>query len=192
MPFNVYLLEKGTKLSLISQVITQPQPSFTLQYDTQLLISKTIQKTSEAKCQDISASQRMKCMLDQVENKIMSTELSCLPFQYKDVFTSLYSKFPPCKDDEDVSTKNINVRVRYLSVLSNRAASTEVNLICPLRLFGVFLMAMPKGRVPILAIKLNTAWHCPKGVIITKLFRTKQHCLSDMPVPKSKLKRSTH
>ena len=110
----MYLLEKGTKLSLISQVITQPQPSFTLKYDTQLLISKTIQKTSEAMCQDISAAQRMKCMLDQVENKIISTELSCLPFQYKHVFSSLNSKAPPCKDDKDVSTKNINVSVRCL------------------------------------------------------------------------------
>ena len=112
--YYVFLLEKGTELSLISQVITQPQPSFTLKHDTQLLISKTVRKTSDGLCQNISASQRMTCFRDKVEDKILSTKLSCLPFQYTHVFKSLNSKFPPCKDDPVLSAENINVIIRYL------------------------------------------------------------------------------
>ena len=107
--YHVFLFERGTKLSLVSQVIMQPQPSFTLKHDTQLLISKTIRKTSEAMCQNILASERMTCIRDKVEDKIVSTELSCLPFQYTNVFSTLNSRFPSCKDNPDLSSKNINV-----------------------------------------------------------------------------------
>ena len=112
--YHVFLLERGTKLSLVSQVIMQPQPSFTLKHDTQLFISKTIRKTSEAMCQNILASERMTCIRDKVEDRIVFTELSCLPFQYTNVFSTLNSRFPPCKDDPDLSSKNINVIITYL------------------------------------------------------------------------------
>ena len=107
--YYVFLNEQGTKMSIVSGVPLHPKPSFTLKHDVQMLISKTVKKNSDTKCQNASASELMTCILANVEDKILGTELPCMPFQYKDVFTTLKSKFPPCKDDPIVSSEAILV-----------------------------------------------------------------------------------
>ena len=96
-------------MSIVSGVPLHPQPSFTLKHDAQMLISKTVKKNSDIKCQNASASDLMTCILDNVEDQILGTELPCMPFQYKDVFTTMKSKFPPCQDDPVVSSEAIRV-----------------------------------------------------------------------------------
>ena len=97
--YDVFLLERGTMLSLISQIFIQPQPTFTVTHVTQIFLSKTISKISEATCQKITTPERMDCVIENIQTQVLKTEISCLPFQYSNVFPSLYSKFPQCTND---------------------------------------------------------------------------------------------
>ena len=97
--YDVFLLQPGTKLSLISQSIIQPQPSLTITHDTQLFISKTIVKTSNKTCQEIAISEKMECIIDKIGEHLLSNGITCLPFYYHNVFTKLHSEFAQCKDD---------------------------------------------------------------------------------------------
>ena len=123
--YDLFFLEHGTKLSMISQVFTQLQPSLTLTHDTQLLISKTVVRGLKEDCQKISPSERMSCIIDNVQERAMSTGISCLPFQYNYVFPILYSKFPQCQDDHDLSFTSLNVRKYYENV-----STVEHKLLC--------------------------------------------------------------
>ena len=96
----MFLLGPGTKLSLITQNIIQPQPTFTITHDTQLFLSKTIAKTSEQNCQDITISEKMDCIIDKIQEDILSKGIPCVPFYYYNVFYKLQSEFSLCKDDE--------------------------------------------------------------------------------------------
>ena len=97
--YDVFLLERGTMLSLISQSLIQPQPTFTVTHDTQIFLSKTINKISEENCHKITNSERMDCVIEKIQKNISATGISCLPFQYSSVFPKLYSKFPRCIND---------------------------------------------------------------------------------------------
>ena len=97
--YDVFLLERGTKLSLISQSIVQPQPSLTVTQDTQLFISKTIVKTSNKTCHNIAISEKMECIIGKIREHLLSDGITCLPFYYHNVFTKLHSEFALCKDD---------------------------------------------------------------------------------------------
>ena len=117
--YNVFLLGNGTKLSLISQNIIQPQPAFKVAHDTQLFMSKTIAKTSDKTCQDITIAQKMDCIIDKIEEKLFSKGIACIPFFYSGVFPKLQSKFGQCEDDFP-STKDIHhVRNVFVSVKFN-------------------------------------------------------------------------
>ena len=97
--FDVFLLEPGTKLSLISQSIVQPQPSLTISHDTQLFITKKITKTSDKTCQKITMSEKMDCIIDKIREDLLSNGITCLPFYYHSVFTKLHSEFSLCQDN---------------------------------------------------------------------------------------------
>ena len=112
--YDVFLLERGTKLTLISQSynLLQHQPSLTLtRHDTLLYISKTVHKVLDEDCDNILASERMDCIIEKVEEKSFSSGNFCLPFQYDNVFPRLRADFPKCMDDRAVSFKNIMVSV---------------------------------------------------------------------------------
>ena len=112
--YDVFLLERGTKLTLISQSydLIQHQPTLTLtRHDTLLYISKTVHKVLDENCQNILASERMDCIIDKVQEKNLSAGNFCLPFQYKHVFPKLNSAFPQCMDDQILSSENIMVNV---------------------------------------------------------------------------------
>ena len=113
---DVFLLGRGTKLSLISQSFIQPQPTLTVTHDSQLFISKTISKTSKKTCQEISISEKMDCITDKIEAKLLSGGLSCIPFYYYDVFPKLHSTFSQCKDDSVVEAFNY-VRCYHVLVI---------------------------------------------------------------------------
>ena len=119
--YDIFLLERGTKLTLISQSfnLIHHQPTFTLtRHDTVLSISKTVHKFLDATCQDILASERMSCIIDKVQENIQSTGNFCLPFQYNNVFTQLNSAFPQCIDDQVLSSENILVNAIGVDIRS--------------------------------------------------------------------------
>lgn len=97
--YDIFLLGNGTKLSLISQSIIQPQPALKVAHDTQLFMSKTIAKTSDETCQDVTISQKMNCIINKIEERLLSRGIPCIPFYYSDVFPKLRAKFGQCKDD---------------------------------------------------------------------------------------------
>ena len=112
--YDVFLLERGTKLTLISQSfnLLQHQPSLTLtRHDTLLYISKTVHKVLDENCDNILASERLDCIIGKVQEKNFSTGNFCLPFQYNKVFPRLRANFPKCMDDHAVSFKNIMVSI---------------------------------------------------------------------------------
>ena len=112
--YDVFLLERGTKLTLISQSynLIQHQPTLTLtRHDTLVYISKTVHKVLDETCQNILASERMDCIIDKVQEKNLSTGNFCLPFQYNNVFPKLHSAFPQCTDDKTLSFQNIQVNM---------------------------------------------------------------------------------
>ena len=112
MSFDVFLLEKGTKLTLIFQSykLIQHQPTVTLtRHDTNLYISKTVYQVLDDTCQDILAYERIDCIINEVQEKNLSTSDFCLPFQFHNVFPKLRLSFPSCMDNLTLSTNNINV-----------------------------------------------------------------------------------
>ena len=115
---DVFLLERGTKLSLMSQSIIQPQPALTVAKDTQIFISKTIVKTSEKTCLNINISEKMNCIIDNIEEHILSQGISCLPFNYYKMFPKLHSNFSQCKDDSILAVDIQRVRNTPISMQS--------------------------------------------------------------------------
>ena len=101
---DVFLLEQGTELSLISQSFFQPQPSVTVTHDTALHISKTIEKTSDNTCQKVSMKEKMDCMIRKLQQKLVSEGESCLPFYYYNVLPTMHSHFSICKDDQEAES----------------------------------------------------------------------------------------
>ena len=65
--FDIFLLEPGTELSLISANFIHPQPSLTVVHDTQIFLSKTISKVSEETCEDITTSEKMECIVKNIQ-----------------------------------------------------------------------------------------------------------------------------
>ena len=107
--YDVFLLEQGTQLSLISQNFFQPQPSLTVTHDTTLFLSKTIEKTSDDTCQKVSMKEKLDCMIEKLPEKLMSVGKSCLPFYYYNVLPTLHSHFSICNDDQEAESIH-NVR----------------------------------------------------------------------------------
>ena len=114
--FDVFLLERGTTLSLISQSIIQPQPAVTVAKDTQLFISQTIVKTSDNTCHKITTSERMNCIIDRIEEHLLSKGISCLPFNYYKMLPKLHSNFSQCKEDSILAVDIQNVRNSPISM----------------------------------------------------------------------------
>ena len=108
--YDVFVLEPGTKLSLITQRFMEPQPALTITQNSQIFLSKTISKISEPTCQTTSTSRRMECVIDKIQSVISTTGISCLPFQFSNVFPILFSKFPPCKNDSTLSATIFTVQ----------------------------------------------------------------------------------
>ena len=104
--YDVFLLGRGTKLSLISQSVTQPQPLLTVTHDTQIFISKTIAKTADKTCHEITISEKMECIIDKIGEHLLSIGITCLPFHYRNVFTKFHSEFSQCINDTD--TMNVS------------------------------------------------------------------------------------
>ena len=102
--YDVFLLEKGTKLTIISQFynLLQHQPTLTLtRHDTLLYLSKTVHQIRDENCQEILASEMMHCIIDKVQEEDLSKGNFCLPFQYINVFPKWRLAFPQCIDDPE-------------------------------------------------------------------------------------------
>ena len=115
--YDIFFLERGTKLTLISQSynLIQHQPTLTLtRHDTLLYVSKTVHKILDETCQNILANVAMDCIIDRVQEE-MSHGNFCLPFQYENVFPKLKLVIPPCMDDKTSSTTNFPVRIQISS-----------------------------------------------------------------------------
>ena len=112
----MFLLGRGSKLTLIVQNIIQPQPTLKVTHDTTLLISKTITKTSEKPCQDITISERIDCIINKTEEDLVSKGIPCLPFYYLDLFPTLNAKFSQYKDDFPSTALIFNVKSIFTGV----------------------------------------------------------------------------
>ena len=149
--YDVFLLERGTKLTLISQSynLIQHQPSLTLtRHDTLLYVSKTVRKILDETCQNILSYEAMDCIIDIVEEKIMSQGNFCLPFQYKNVFAKLNLVFPQCIDDLTLSSTNFQV-----SIIAFNSTYKTIDFF---RGYGTSLTFMLNKDVPLCARMLNT------------------------------------
>ena len=102
----MFLVEKGSQLLLIMQEYLRPQPSLTVTRDMQISISMSIKKISDATCKKYTTSEQMSCIVDKIQQKIMGIEVSCLPFQYRNVFPKLYLAYPQCKNDFELAMFN--------------------------------------------------------------------------------------
>ena len=112
--YDVFLLEKGTKFTLISQLyhIIQTQPTLTLnRHDTILYISKTIHKVLDETCNNILASKRIDCIRDKAQEFEITSGNFCLPFQYNTFFPKWHSAFPQCNDDKNMVFLSIKVNI---------------------------------------------------------------------------------
>ena len=148
--YDVFLLEKGSKLSLVTQeFLTRPQPSFTLDHSTQLFISFTITKISNKNCQKITASQQMKCIVEKL-GKAIQKEVSCLPPQVYTILNELDFEMPLCKNDTDSARKAILVWKTYSSLLSDLSHDNTF------RLHYLFLKATKTSDVQFCVRMLNT------------------------------------
>ena len=118
MSFDLFLLERGSKLSLITQEDLNPQPSFTITHATQLFMSLTITKISNSTCQKITASDQMKCFVDTIGKTILEDEaVSCLPFQIYDIFRGSNLDLPLCQDDiHSAMSAYMVVQTNYLCI----------------------------------------------------------------------------
>ena len=105
--YDVYLLEKGTKFALISQSFAtfQSQPALTINRVHDIFISKSVHRTMEENCQDISTSERIDCIVDKVQDELMSEGNFCLPFQYNQFFPRLLTTFPQCPEESSSSSE---------------------------------------------------------------------------------------
>ena len=120
--YDVFLLQPGTKLSLISQSFIEPQPTLKLSHDTQLFISKKIEKTSAKSCLDITMHVEMNCVMEKVKKELISREIACLPFYYWNVFPRLHGKLFQCQDDSDLATYNMS----DIHFVRNSSTTTEM------------------------------------------------------------------
>ena len=106
--YDVFLLEYGTKLCLISQSIINPQPTLKVTHDTQLFMTKTIAKTLDKTCQDIAISDQMDCIMNKIEKDLISKGIPCLPLYYWNAFPRLHGELLQCKDDSALATYNVS------------------------------------------------------------------------------------
>ena len=116
--YDVFLLERGTELSLITQSFIKPQPKLTVTRDTQIFLDMGILKVSNPECQHITASERMNCVINRTQAALLKRDISCLPFQFSNVLHKLYSKFPPCTNDSTLATKILLVRLIAVHIIS--------------------------------------------------------------------------
>ena len=101
--YDVFLLEPGTKLTLIASSIIKPQPSLTITHDTQLFITKTITRTLDKTCHEITISEKMDCIIDNIGRDLLSNGSTCLPFYFHHVFSKFYPEFSECKDNTSLT-----------------------------------------------------------------------------------------
>lgn len=94
--FDVFLLEKGSELQLITQEFMRPQPSFTVTHGTQIFMSMSISKTSNKTCHNITSSEQMDCIIDKLYKRIQENNVSCLPPQVFYLLNELDSEFTLC------------------------------------------------------------------------------------------------
>ena len=102
MSCDIFVLEKGSKLSLITQEFVRSQPSLTITHTTQLFISLTITKISDDICQKITAAQQMECYINILHNRIIEEDaISCLPLQIYNIFNESALDLPLCQNNSD-------------------------------------------------------------------------------------------
>ena len=106
--YDVFLIRPGTKLSVITQQIIDPQPTLRVTHDTQVFISKTISVTTQKTCQYITISEEMDCIINKIEENLLSRGIPCLPFLYHNVFPRLLKNLSYCSDDFS-STSDIHM-----------------------------------------------------------------------------------
>ena len=112
--YDVFLLETGTELSLISTSFIQSQPSLTVAHDTQVFITKTITKTSDKQCTDITIAEKMNCIIDKVGKDLLSNGTICIPFYFYKILSRAHPEFYQCEDETAMSQTMTFFEVTYV------------------------------------------------------------------------------
>ena len=113
--YHVFLLEDGDDFSLVTQLFLKIQPSLTVSSDTLMYISTSMKKISSHNCKHVTAGELSQCIMEKVQQNVMSWNLSCLPFQAHKMFPTLHATYAEC-DNEEVAM-NYTERVCNLSIL---------------------------------------------------------------------------
>ena len=111
--YDVFLLEHGTEMSLISTSFIQSQPSLTVTHDTQLFLSKTVTKTMDKTCRQIAIAEKMDCIIEKVGNDLLSYGATCLPFYFNNIFSKFHPEFYQCENDKDFNYTSDIFLVKY-------------------------------------------------------------------------------
>ena len=133
--YHVFLLEDGEEFYLVTQVFTNVQPSLIVASDTLIYLYNTITKISNQDCEPITAAQLEQCIMEKVEDKIPSLNISCLPFQVQSLFPALLDLYPQCENETEaveyykrVSWQSVDGGIKTTLVQNRREVVADVAL----------------------------------------------------------------
>ena len=96
--YNVFLLEDGEASSLVVQYFVSPPPSLIVASDTIISLHNTITRIDQD-CEQITSAQLQQCIMERIEDKIQSLNMSCLPFQVHYMFPAMHKLYQHCENE---------------------------------------------------------------------------------------------
>ena len=97
--FDVFILEDGSEYQLVTQNFLRLQPTLTMTSDAVATLSLTMRKIANKNCKDISAKILSKCIIAKIEEALPSLKMSCLPYQFHNLFSGLQAEYPLCTNE---------------------------------------------------------------------------------------------
>ena len=97
--FDVFILEDGSEYQLVTQNFLRLQPTLTMTSDAVATLSLTMRKIANKNCKDISAKILSKCIIAKIEEALPPLKMSCLPYQFHNLFSGLQAEYPLCTNE---------------------------------------------------------------------------------------------
>ena len=79
--------------------VTAVQPTLTMTSDAVATLSLTMRKIANKNCKDISAKFLSKCIIAKIEEALPPLKMSCLPYQFHNLFSGLQAEYPLCTNE---------------------------------------------------------------------------------------------
>ena len=112
--FDVFLLEDGTELELVTQNFVRLQPTITMTSDVVVTLSMAILKIADNTCKDISAKTLSKCIIAKMEESLPPQGINCLPFPFHGLFSGWQKEYPLCTDESEAAGLVYMVNFNYI------------------------------------------------------------------------------